>query len=67
MKNPNEISNPSLIDINDKQRKQEQKAVRVTAMQMALQVTPDPKSVCTIANNIYQFLEYGTTTKEATK
>ena len=67
MKNPNEISNPSLIDINDKQRKQEQKAVRVTAMQMALQVTPDPKSVCIIANNIYQFLEYGTTTKEATK
>ena len=46
MSTPTEISNPSLIDINDKQRKQEQKAVRVTAMQMALQVTPDPNSVC---------------------
>jgi len=67
MNTPKEITNPGLIDINDKQRKQEQKAVRVTAMQMALQVTPDPKSVCVMANNIYQFLEYGTTTKEATK
>tara|TARA_R100000231_G_C5271088_1_gene148684 strand:+ start:287 stop:490 length:204 start_codon:yes stop_codon:yes gene_type:complete len=67
MSTPTEISNPSLIDINDKQRKQEQKAVRVTAMQMALQVTPDPNSVCVMANNIYQFLEYGTATKEATK
>jgi len=67
MNTPNEITNPGLIDINDKQRKQEQKAVRVTAMQMALQVTPDPKSVCVMANNIYQFLEYGTTTKDAAK
>jgi len=67
MKTPNEITNPSLIDINDKQRKQEQKAVRVTAMQMAIQVTPDPQTVCVMANNIYQFLEYGTATKKATE
>ena len=67
MKNPAEIANPSLIDLNDKQRKQEAKATRISAMQFAIQVTPDPQSICIMANNIYQFIEYGTATKEATK